>query len=288
MTGAGRGLGRAHALELAAHGAWVVVNDRGTALDGSGHDPGPARAVAAEITGAGGRAVATSDDAADWDGGRRLVEAAVEAFGRLDGLVLSAGNLRDRYLVTMGPEDWDEVLRVHLRGHFVPLRWAAGHWRARARAGEDVAAAAVLTTSLSGLAPNPGQANYGAAKAAIAALCQTAAAELDRYGVRVNAVAPLARTRLTTSTPGLAAHVAPPGDPAAFDAWDPARAAPLVAWLLTPACPLTGQVLGVHGATVTAWSPWAAGPEATAEGGWDLDGLARAVPDLVARAGATR
>lgn len=273
VTGAGRGLGRAHALELAAHGAAVVVNDLGTAVDGTGADAGPAEQVCAEIAASGGRAVVCVADVSDWDGGGELVETACRTFGRLDALVLSAGNLRDRFLVNMGPDDWDEVVRVHLRGHFVPLRRAAAHWRDRSKAGEAVRASVVATTSVSGLAPNPGQANYGAAKAAIAALCQTAAAELARYGVRVNAVAPLARTRLTSSAPALAELLAPPTDPGAFDRWDPANTSPVVAWLVGQGCTATGQVFSVSGSTVGLWQPWSPGPSVSTQGRWDVGAL---------------
>ena len=250
VTGAGRGLGREHALLLAAEGAQVLVNDV---------EPEPAEAVASEIRAGGGRAVANAGDVSVWDTGRRLVAAAVEAFGELHALVNNAGNVRDRFLVNMEEDEWDDVVRVHLKGHFVPTRWAASHWRERARAGRPVAAALVNTTSTSGLLGNPGQDNYGAAKAGIAALTAIAAAELGRYGVRVNAVAPMARTRLTEAVPALAEAVAAPADPTAFDAWHPANVSPLVAALCSEACPVTGEVFLVHGGRVQRFDPWRPG-----------------------------
>jgi NAD(P)-dependent dehydrogenase (short-subunit alcohol dehydrogenase family) len=200
ITGAGRGIGREHALLFAAEGASVVVNDLGGAVDGSGDDRSPAEQVVAEITSAGGTAIANDDDIADWDGGKRLVDAAVEAFGDLHVLVNNAGILRDRVLVNMTEEDWDSVIHVHLKGHFVPTRHAAAYWREQSKAGKEVRAAVVNTSSTSGLLGNPGQSNYGAAKAGIGAFTVIAAQELIRYGVRVNAIAPAARTSSTCGT----------------------------------------------------------------------------------------
>ena len=279
--GAGRGLGRQHALLLAAEGARVVVNDRGGGPDGSGADDvGPAAAVVGEIRAAGGEAVANSDDIADWDGARRLVACAIEAFGDLHVLVNNAGILRDRFLVNMTADEWDAVVRVHLRGHFAPTRWAAAYWRDQAKSGgaASVKAAVVNTSSTSGLLGNPGQTNYGAAKAGIAAFTVIAAAELERYGVRVNAIAPMARTRLTEATPGWEDMIAPPDDPEAFDAWDPANVSPVVAWLATEACPMTGRVFYVHGGTVKTFTPWAIGEGVEREGRWTVAELAAAFP----------
>ncbi|GAA2356788.1 hypothetical protein GCM10010404_06720 [Nonomuraea africana] len=197
VTGAGRGIGREHALEFARQGAKVVVNDLGTARDGGGRSGGPALAVAEKIEALGGHAVANCDDVADWDGAARLVKMAVSAYGRLDVLVNNAGFLRDRMLVSMTEHEWDEVIRVHLKGHFLPLRHAAAHWRERSKAGERVAARVINTSSGAGLLGSVGQGNYAAAKGGIATLTQVAAAELARYGVTVNAVAPAARTRMT-------------------------------------------------------------------------------------------
>ncbi len=269
VTGSGRGIGREHALFLAREGARVVVNDV---------DADAAEAVAGEIRSAGGEAVARADDVSDWNGGRRLVETAVEAFGDLHVLVNNAGNLRDQWLTEMTADEWDDVVRVHLRGHFVPTRWAAAHWKAQAQAGQRVAASIVNTSSTSGLIGQPGQTNYGAAKAGIAAFTVIAAAELNHFGVRVNAVAPLARTRMTESTPWLAAIVAPPTDPDAFDVWHPANVSPVVGWLATEGCPLTGEVLLAQGGTVQRFRPWALDPDAQVvhEARWTIADLDRA------------
>ncbi len=197
VTGAGRGIGRAHALLLAACGASVVVNDLGGSVDGTPGDAPAAQLVVDEIAASGGTAVASTDDVADWDGARALVELAKEAFGDVHALVNNAGILRDRMLFNMSEEEWDTVVHVHLKGHFLPTRHVTAYWRERAKAGETIPRAVVNTTSTSGLIGNPGQSNYGAAKAGIAAFTVIAARELDRYGVRVNAVAPAARTRMT-------------------------------------------------------------------------------------------
>ena len=275
VTGAGRGLGREHALHLAAEGAKVVVNDLGSGIDGSGADASAAELVVREIESAGGEAVANADDVADWDGARRLVDTAVDAFGELHVLVNNAGILRDRFLVNLEPGEWDDVVRVHLRGHAAPTRWAAAHWRDRSKAGRPIAAAVVNTSSTSGLIGNPGQSAYGAAKGGIAALTVIAAAELGRYGVRVNAIAPMARTRLTEQTPGLRDLVAEPAEAGDFDAWHPANVSPVVAWLASEGCPLTGEVLYVHGATVQRFRPWALDDDLQLEGPgrWTPEGL---------------
>lgn len=256
ITGSGRGIGREHALLLASEGAKVVVNDCGAAPDGSGHDGAAADQVVEEITAMGGVAVANGDDVSDWDGGRRLVETAVETFGELHILVNNAGILRDRVLVNMTEEEWDAVIRVHLKGHFVPTRWAAAHWRERSKAGRPVQASVVNTSSTSGLVGNPGQANYGAAKAGIAAFTVIAAMELDRYGVRCNAIVPVARTRLTLGTPGLGDVVSAPADPSRFDVWHPANVSPLVAWLATEDCPANGKVFFIQGGKIQLFQPW--------------------------------
>jgi NAD(P)-dependent dehydrogenase (short-subunit alcohol dehydrogenase family) len=256
ITGAGRGIGREHALLFAAEGARVVVNDLGGTVDGSGDDRSAAQQVVAEIEAMGGEAVANGDDVADWEGGRRLIDAAVEAFGDLHVLVNNAGILRDRMLVNMSEQDWDSVIHVHLRGHFVPTRHAAAYWRQRTKDGHEVKASVVNTSSTSGLLGNPGQANYGAAKSGIASFSVIAAEELGRYGVRVNAIAPAARTRMTESTPGLTDIVKTPTDAAAFDVWDPANISPLVAYLATEECPATGRVFFVQGGVVRAFQNW--------------------------------
>jgi NAD(P)-dependent dehydrogenase (short-subunit alcohol dehydrogenase family) len=272
ITGAGGGLGRAHALHLAAEGARVVVNDRGADTDGTGSDSAAAEAVVEEIRAAGGTAIANDDDVADWDGGRRIVDAAVDAFGRLDVLVNNAGVLRDRALATMEEDDWDAVVRVHLKGHFVPTRWAAAHWRERHKAGEDVQASIVHTSSTSGLLGNPGQTNYGAAKAGVAGFSLIAAQELARYGVRSNCIVPAARTRLTESVPGLGDLVQAPRD--GFDVWDPANVSPVVAYLATASCPFNGATFYVQGGTVRLMDPWHIGDGLDRDSRWSIEELA--------------
>jgi NAD(P)-dependent dehydrogenase (short-subunit alcohol dehydrogenase family) len=281
ITGAGGGLGRAHALLFAAEGASVVVNDRGTKPDGTGGDSAAADAVVAEIHAAGGTAVANADDVADWDGGRRVIEAAVETFGRLDVLVNNAGFLRDRALATMDEDDWDAVVNVHLKGHFVPTRWAAAHWRERHKAGEEVRASIVHTSSTSGLLGNPGQTNYGAAKAGIAGFSGIAAQELAKYGVRSNCIAPAARTRLTETVPGLSEVVRAPAD--GFDVWDPANVSPIVAYLATESCPLTGVTLYVQGGTVRLMDPWHIGDGLDRDSRWSIDELSTALAAYASR-----
>jgi NAD(P)-dependent dehydrogenase (short-subunit alcohol dehydrogenase family) len=256
ITGAGRGIGREHSLLFAQEGAKVVVNDLGGAIDGSGDDRSPAQQVVDEIKAGGGEAVASIDNVADWEGGRRLINTAVEAFGDVNVLINNAGILRDRMLVSMEEGEWDAVIHVHLKGHFVPTHWAANHWREQSKAGKEVDAAIVNTSSTSGLIGNPGQANYGAAKAGIAAFTVIAAQELQRYGVRVNAIAPAARTRMTEATPGLSDVVKAPTDTAKFDVWDPANVSPLVAYLASESCPATGKVFLVQGGKVQAFQPW--------------------------------
>jgi NAD(P)-dependent dehydrogenase (short-subunit alcohol dehydrogenase family) len=256
ITGAGRGIGREHSLLFAQEGAKVVVNDLGGAIDGSGDDRSPAQQVVDEIKAAGGEAVANTDNVADWEGGRRLINAGVEAFGDVSVLINNAGILRDRMLVSMEEAEWDSVIHVHLKGHFVPTHWAANHWREQSKAGKEVDAAIVNTSSTSGLIGNPGQANYGAAKAGIAAFTIIAAQELQRYGVRVNAIAPAARTRMTEATPGLSDVVKAPTDTAKFDVWDPANVSPLVAYLASESCPATGKVFLVQGGKVQTFQPW--------------------------------
>ena len=208
ITGAGRGIGREYALLFAAEGAKVVVNDLGGTLDGSGDDCSAAQQVVDEIKAAGGEAVANHDDVTDWEGGKRLIDTAIETYGDLHVLVNNAGILRDRVLINMTEDEWDAVIHVHLKGHFVPTRHAAAYWREQTKAGKEVKASVINTSSTSGLLGNPGQTNYGAAKAGIAAFTTIAATELARYGVRVNALAPNARTRMTVETPGLADIVA--------------------------------------------------------------------------------
>ncbi|WP_431046628.1 SDR family oxidoreductase [Streptomyces sp. P1-3] len=259
VTGAGRGLGRAHALAFAAEGARVVVNDLGTGPDGAGHSADPAQRVADEIRARGGEAVAHGADITTPDGAVSLVGAALGAFGRLDTLVNNAGFLRDRMLVNLGEDDWDAVVRVHLRGHFLPLRHAARHWRAEAKAGRTPAARVVNTSSGAGLLGSVGQSAYSAAKAGILGLTVVAAAELAPYGVQVNAVAPAARTRMTEDT--FAAEMAAPDRPDAFDAMAPENVSPLVVWLGSAACDrVTGRVFAAEAGRITVMEGWRPGP----------------------------
>jgi len=274
VTGAGRGLGREHALLLAAQGAAVVVNDLGGSTDGSGSDAGPAREVADEIVAAGGSAVANTDDVSDWDGAGRLVQQAIDSFGRLDVLINNAGVLRDRMLVNMSEDEWDVVMRVNAKGHAAPLRHAAAYWREQAKQHGSVSAAVVNTSSPSGLFANVGQANYGAAKVAVAGLTMIAAKELARYGVRVNAIAPAARTRLLG--PGSAA----PTDPDVFDRMDPANVAPFVVYLASDRCTMTGRCFVVYGGMVSLVEPWKATAKIEHEGRWTLDDLVARAPEL--------
>jgi NAD(P)-dependent dehydrogenase (short-subunit alcohol dehydrogenase family) len=270
ITGAGRGIGREHALLFAAEGAEVVVNDLGGAVDGSGDDRTAAEHVVEEIEKAGGKAVANAEDVTTWDGGKRLVDTAVETFGDLHVLVNNAGILRDRVLVNMSEEEWDSVVHVHLKGHFVPTRHAAAYWRERTKAGADVKASVINTSSTSGLLGNPGQTNYGAAKAGIAAFTTIAADELVRYGVRVNAIAPAARTRMTEQTPGLSDIVQAPADAAVFDTWDPANISPLVAYLATESCPASGKVFFIQGGKVRLFQPWTMTDSLDKDGRWTV------------------
>lgn len=282
ITGAGRGIGREHALLFAAEGAKVVVNDLGAAINGSGDDRTPAQQVVDEIRAMGGEAVANTDNVATWEGGQRLVQTALEAFGDLHVLVNNAGILRDRVLVNMTEEEWDAVITVHLKGHFVPTRHAAAYWREQAKAGREVKASVINTSSTSGLLGNPGQANYGAAKAGIAAFTIICAQELIRYGVRSNAIAPAARTRMTESTPGLGEIVQPPADPGQFDIWDPANVSPLVAWLATENCPANGRVFFVQGGKVQNFQPWTLASAIEKNERWTVAELEAEMPKLLA------
>ena len=275
VTGAGNGIGREHALLFAREGARVVVNDLGGNPDGTGADASAAQKVVDEIAAAGGEAVANHDDVSEFAGAASLIDQAVSEFGRLDVLVNNAGILRDRFLAAMSEEEWDAVIKVHLKGHFSTLRHAAEHWKTRAKAGEEVRAAVINTASGSGtFLPNPGQINYGTAKAGIAAMTLVAALELERYGVRVNAIAPNARTRLTEDVPGVGAMFAKPEDPDAFDAFDPANVSPLVAYLATEDCPITGKMFMVQGGAIAPCSGWDVGESISADGPWTIDAVA--------------
>jgi NAD(P)-dependent dehydrogenase (short-subunit alcohol dehydrogenase family) len=269
VTGAGRGIGREHALALAQAGAKVVVNDLGGSLAGEGTDATPAQSVVNEIVAAGGEAVASYDDVSDFGAAEHMIRRAIDRYGRLDILVNNAGILRDRMLVNMTEEEWDAVIAVHLKGHFGPTRHAAAYWRERAKAGETLHARVINTSSPSGVFGNVGQANYGAAKAAIAGLTLIAAQELQRYGVTVNCIAPNARTRMTEETFG---DLPPPED--GFDPLDPANMAPLVVALAADdAQGITGQCFFVWGGSVNVLRPWDAGELFAADSRWDADEL---------------
>jgi NAD(P)-dependent dehydrogenase (short-subunit alcohol dehydrogenase family) len=276
VTGAGRGLGREHALLLASEGAAVVVNDLGGGTDGSGSDTGPAGSVVEEIVAAGGSAVANTDDVSDWEGARRLVQQAVDEFGRLDVLINNAGILRDRMLVNLSEDEWDVVMRVNAKGHAAPLRHAAAYWREQAKEhGSALGGAAVVNTSSpSGLFANVGQSNYGAAKLAVAGLTMIAAKELGRYGVRVNTIAPAARTRLT------APLASAPAETQEFEPMDPANVAPWVAYLASDRCTMTGRCFVVFGGKVILVEPWRATASIEQEGRWTLDELVARGPEL--------
>ena len=273
ITGAGRGLGREHALLFAAEGARVVVNDLGGGPDGSGSDATPAEQVVAEIRAAGGQAVANRDDVTSAEGADRLIEQAIAEFGALHVLVNNAGILRDRMIVNMTDGEWDDVIRVHLRGHFMPLRAAARYWREQSKAGNQLRPSLINTTSTSGLYNNPGQANYGAAKTGIATLTIIAQRELQRYGVKVNAVAPAARTRLTLATPGISEAILTTPDEG-FDPMDPANVSPFVAYLATADCPIQGRIFFVAGGGIHLFQPFAIIDSVTKDGRWTVGELA--------------
>ncbi len=275
ITGAGRGIGREHALLFAAEGASVVVNDLGGANDGSGSDAGPAQEVVDEILATGGKATANTDNVADWAGAKNVIDQAVGEFGRLDILVNNAGILRDAFIASMEESQWDAVIAVHLKGHFAPLHHAAAYWKARTKAGDQVAGAVINTASPSGtFMPNAGQANYGAAKAGIAAMTLVAAQELERYGVRANAIAPVARTRLTLATPGMGAIFAQEVPDGEFDAFSPANISPLVAYLATEKCAITGKVFAVQGGSIQELSGWSADKTTEVDGPWTIGNVA--------------
>lgn len=277
VTGAGRGIGREHALLLAAHGASVVVNDLGVSVDGTGPTDSPAHDVVAEIEAAGGVAVANTDDISDWAGAADLVACAVDTFGRLDVLVNNAGILRDRMLVNMTEQEWDAVMSVHLKGTAGPSHHAAVHWRERSRTGEQTQGRIINTSSPSGLYGNVGQTNYGAAKAGIAAFTVIAADELARYGVTVNAVAPAALTRMTENL-GMGSAPEP-----ARQQMDPKWIAPIVCWLAsTESAGVTGRVFDVSGRFLAVAEGWTRGPGADPTDAPEL--LGPRVLDMVAAA----
>ncbi|KUO22762.1 SDR family oxidoreductase [Streptomyces dysideae] len=281
VTGAGRGLGRAHALAFAAEGAKLVVNDLGVGLDGTPGADSPAEQVVRQIRAAGGEAVAHAGDIATGAGAASLLEAALSAYGRLDTLVNNAGFLRDRMLVNLDEEDWDAVIRVHLKGHFLPLKHAAAHWRAEAKAGRTPTARVINTSSGAGLLGSVGQGNYSAAKAGIVGLTLVAAAELSRYGVQVNAIAPAARTRMTERT--FAESMTAPSS--GFDAMAPENVSPLVVWLgSAESAGVTGRVFEVEGGRVTVIEGWRAGPGVDKGERWSVGETGEAVRKLLEEA----
>lgn len=256
VTGAGRGIGREHALLAAAEGARVVVDDVGAGPDGRGTDPSVAEVVAAQITAAGGEAVASAADVRTMDGARALLDLACSRYGRVDGLVNNAGILRDKMFANMSEEDWDAVIEGQLKATFAPSRVFAEYWRNESKAGRTPLSSVVNVPSTSGLIGAVGQTNYGAAKAGIAALTVICAQELSRYGVRVNAVTPVARTRMTQDLPGIGEMVAEPEDPAEFDVYHPGNVSPLVCWLLTESCPENGSVWYAKGGEIRRFAGW--------------------------------
>jgi NAD(P)-dependent dehydrogenase (short-subunit alcohol dehydrogenase family) len=285
VTGAGRGLGRTYALELARLGARIVVNDLGVGPDGSGGNEGPAREVVDMIRTAGGEAVVSFEDVADWAGAGRLIKTAIDTWGRLDVLVNNAGFVRDRMLVSTSEEEWDAVLRVHLKGHFAPTRQAVSYFRDRSKAGDAVDARIINTTSGAGLLGSVGQGAYSAAKAGIAALTLVEAAELGRYGVTANAIAPAARTRMTETT--FADMMRKPET--GFDAMAPENVAPLVGWLASAESKgVTGRVFEVSGGSVAIAEGWGPGVSVDKGARWEATEVGSAVRDLLSRAAAPR
>ena len=287
VTGAGRGIGREEALEYAREGARVVVNDVGVARDGTGEDATPAQEVVDEIKALGAEAVANYDDISDFDGAKRVVQQAIESFGTLDVVVNNAGILRDRMLVNMTIDEWDAVIKVHLRGTFATAHHAAVYWREKSKAGESVDARIINTSSSSGIYGNVGQSNYGAAKAGIAAFTIITAMELQRYGVTCNAIAPAALTRMTEDL--VRWKPEDDGEKPAWEPNDPSNIAPLVAWLgskesRADSRPVTGRVFNVRGGKVSVAEGWVAGPAEDKGARWEPGELGEVIPRLVAQA----
>lgn len=282
VTGAGRGLGREHALEFARQGANVVVNDLGAEIDGSGASSGPAGEVVAEIEAMGSAAIANGANVADWSQAEAMIAAAVETFGRLDVLVNNAGFLRDRMLANTSEAEWDAVVNVHLKGHFVPSRHAITYWRDQSKAGNPVDARIINTSSGAGLMGSVGQGNYAAAKAGIVGLTLVQAAEFARYGVTSNAIAPAARTRMTEAV--FADTMAAPGE-GEWDAMSPANVSPLVVWLGSPdSAGVSGRVFEVEAGKISVADGWQHGPEVDRGARWDAADVGAAVRDLLGRA----
>jgi NAD(P)-dependent dehydrogenase (short-subunit alcohol dehydrogenase family) len=281
VTGAGRGIGRSHALAFAREGAKVVVNDLGVAADGAGSDRGPAAAVVAEISSSGGDAVANTGDIADWEGAANLVRTAIDTFGGLDVVVNNAGFVRDRMFVSCSESEWDAVVRVHLKGHFCLAHHAGEHWRNESKAGRTPDARIINTSSGAGLQGSVGQSAYSAAKAGIAALTLVQAAELARYGVTSNAIAPSARTRMTEEV--FKDMMAKPGS--GFDAMAPENISPLIVWLASAASrDVTGRVFEIAGGKLSLADGWREGPVVDKGARWEPDEIGSAVHDLIAKA----
>lgn len=282
VTGAGRGLGREHALLLAAEGARVVVNDLGGTTDGRGSDEGPAMEVVEEIRSAGGEAVADTHSVSDWEGSRSLVGAAIEHFGDLHVLVNNAGNLRNRVLVHMTEGELDSVLAVHVKGHLATAKWAGLYWRQRAKDGKPTSAS-IINTASGAMLGTPGLTNYTVAKAGIAAATITMAMEMKQYGVRANAIVPIARTRMAQHADHVTSMVQAPADPSEFDLHHPGNVSPLVAYLATVDCPFTGGVFHVGGNEVGLFEGWALKDEnvLVGQGRWSVEHLAAAAPRLL-------
>ncbi|MDQ1455406.1 MAG: hypothetical protein QOH28_1026 [Actinomycetota bacterium] len=281
VTGAGRGIGREHALAFAREGARVIVNDLGVTAAGTGADTDPAQQVVNAIHALGGAAIANTDDVADWEGARRLVQSALDGFGRLDVLVNNAGFVRDRMLFTTSEEEWDAVIRVHLKGHFAVTRHASEYWRGRSKGGDALDARIVNTTSGAGLMGSVGQGAYSAAKGGIAALTLVTAAEMGRYGVTANAIAPAARTRMTEEVFGDRMQAPDSG----FDVNDPANISPLVVWLgSSESADVTGRVFEVEGGSISVADGWQHGPGLDKGARWDPAEVGVVVHKLLAQA----
>jgi len=281
VTGAGRGIGRAHALEFGRAGAMVVVNDLGAALDGAGISARPAEEVVEEIVAGGGHAVANFDDVADWESARRIVGQALDTFGRLDAVVNNAGFVRDRMFVNTAEDEWDAVVRVHLKGHFCVSRWAAAHWRDEAKAGRNNDARIINTSSGAGLLGSVGQAAYSAAKGGILSLTLVQAAELGRYGVTANAIAPAARTRMTEEV--FASTMARPDGESSFDAMAPENVSPFVVWLASSeSAGVTGRVFEVEAGKIGVADGWQHGVTMDKGARWEPAEIGAAVKELIA------
>jgi NAD(P)-dependent dehydrogenase (short-subunit alcohol dehydrogenase family) len=284
VTGAGRGLGRSHAEFMAREGACVVVNDLGTDQSGATAQASLADEVVAGIVAGGGRAIASHHDVADWDGAAAMIGLAIETFDDLHVLVNNAGILRDRTLANLSEAEWDSVIRVHLKGHAAPTHHAMKYWRERFKAGHEVRTSIIHTSSISGLIGNYGQANYTAAKLGIVGLSMVAALEGERYGIRSNAVAPSARTRLAAgSTPEVAAMFAAPVDKEAFDPWDPGNVSSLIVWLAGRDCPATAQIFHVLGRRIRIFSMPSVVREFDHDGGWTAEALDAKLPSAIVR-----